>query len=107
MRELLIYGIRGMAAYADHASILGKEDDSVYAFMQEGMASTLKKDLTVDDYIGLVMKCGEVNLKTMQLLDAANTGTYGHPVPTAVPLGSKASRRFCYPVMILKIWKKF
>jgi len=92
LRELLIYGIRGMAAYADHAAILGKEDDSVYAFMQEGMASTLNKDLTVDDYIGLVMKCGEVNLKTMELLDAANTGTYGHPVPTAVPLGPKAGK---------------
>jgi hydroxylamine reductase len=92
LRELLIYGIRGMAAYADHAAILGEEDDSVYAFMQEGMASTLNKDLTVDDYIGLVMKCGEVNLKTMELLDAANTGTYGHPVPTAVPLGAKAGK---------------
>ena len=92
LRELLIYGIRGMAAYADHAAILGKEDDSVFAFMQEGMAATLKKDLSVDDYISLVMKCGEVNLKTMELLDAANTGAYGHPVPTAVPLGSKAGK---------------
>ncbi|MGD9045936.1 MAG: hydroxylamine reductase [Desulfobacterales bacterium] len=92
LRELLIYGIRGMAAYADHAAILGKEDDDVYAFMQEGMASTLNKDLTVDDYIGLVMKCGEVNLKTMELLDAANTDTYGHPVPTAVPLGAKKGK---------------
>jgi hydroxylamine reductase len=92
LRELLIYGIRGMAAYADHAAILGQEDDSVYAFMQEGMASTLNKDLSVDDYLGLVMKCGEVNLRTMELLDAANTGTYGHPVPTAVPLGAKAGK---------------
>jgi len=92
LRELLIYGIKGVAAYADHAAILGKEDDSVYAFLQEGMAATLNKDLTVDDYIGLVMKCGEVNLKTMALLDAANTGTYGHPVPTAVPLGHKAGK---------------
>ena len=92
LRELLIYGIRGMAAYADHAAILGQEDDSVYAFMQEGMASTLQKDLGVDDYIGLVMKCGEVNLRTMELLDEANTGTYGHPVPTAVPLGAKAGK---------------
>ncbi len=92
LRELLIYGIRGMAAYADHAAILGKEDDDVYAFMQEGMASTLNKDLTVDDYIGLVMKCGEINLKTMELLDAANTDTYGHPVPTAVPLGAKEGK---------------
>jgi hydroxylamine reductase len=92
LRELLIYGIRGVAAYADHAAILGQEDDGVYAFMQEAMASTLSKNLTVDDYIGLVMKCGEVNLKTMELLDAANTGTYGHPVPTSVPLGAKAGK---------------
>lgn len=92
LRELLIYGIRGMAAYADHAAILGQEDDSVYAFMQDAMATTLNKDLSVNDYIGLVMKCGEVNLKTMELLDAANTGTYGHPVPTAVPLGAKAGK---------------
>jgi hydroxylamine reductase len=81
-----------MAAYADHAAILGQEDDAVYAFMQEGMAATLNEDLSVDDYIGLVMKCGEVNLKTMELLDAANTGTYGHPVPTSVPLGAKAGK---------------
>ncbi|MDJ0987031.1 MAG: hydroxylamine reductase [Desulfobacterales bacterium] len=92
LRELLIYGIRGMAAYADHAAILGQEDDCVYAFMQEGMAATLNKDLSVDDYIALVLKCGEVNLRTMELLDAANTGTYGHPVPTAVPLGAKAGK---------------
>ena len=92
LRELLIYGIRGMAAYADHAAILGQEDDSVYAFMQEGMASTLNSDLGVDDYIGLVLQCGEVNLRTMELLDEANTGTYGHPVPTVVPLGAKAGK---------------
>ena len=92
LRELLIYGIRGMAAYADHAAILGQEDDGVYAFMQEGMAATLNKDLSVDDYIGLVMKCGEVNLTTMQLLDAGNTDAYGHPVPTPVPLGPKAGK---------------
>ena len=92
LRELLIYGIRGMAAYADHAAILGQEDDGVYAFMQEGMAATLNADLSVDDYIGLVMKCGEVNLKAMELLDAANTGTYGHPVPTPVPLGARAGK---------------
>ncbi len=92
LRELLIYGIRGMAAYADHAAILGQEDDGVYAFMQEGMASTLNADLSVDDYIGLVMKCGEANLRAMELLDAANTGTYGHPVPTPVPLGARAGK---------------
>jgi hydroxylamine reductase len=92
LRELLIYGIRGLAAYADHAAILGQEDDGVYAFTQEGMAATLNNDLSVDDYVGLVLKCGEVNLKAMELLDAGNTGTYGHPVPTPVPLGTKAGK---------------
>jgi len=92
LRELLIYGIRGLAAYADHAAILGQEDDGVYAFTQEGMAATLDNELSVDDYVGLVLKCGEVNLKAMELLDAGNTGTYGHPVPTPVPLGSKAGK---------------
>ena len=92
LRELLIYGIRGMAAYADHAAILGQEDDGIYAFMQEGMAATLNSELSVDDYVGLVMKCGEGNLKTLELLDAANTGTYGHPEPTPVPLGAKAGK---------------
>jgi hydroxylamine reductase len=92
LRELLVYGIKGVAAYADHAAILCKEDDKVYAYLQEALAKTLNKDLSVDDYIGLVMKCGEINLKTMELLDAGNTETYGHPVPTAVPLGAKKGK---------------
>ena len=92
LRELLVYGMKGAAAYADHAAILGKEDDAVYAFLQEGMAATLNDALTIDDYIGLVMKCGEINLKAMELLDAANTDTYGHPVPTSVPLGAKKGK---------------
>ncbi len=92
LRELLVYGIKGTAAYADHAAILGQEDDAVYSFIQEAMAATLDKTLSVDDYIGLVMKCGEINLRAMELLDAANTGTYGHPVPTQVPLGAKAGK---------------
>ena len=92
LRELLVYGIKGVASYADHAAILGQADEAVYAFIHEAMAATLDKGLTLDDYLGLVMKCGEVNLKVMELLDAANTGTYGHPVPTEVPLGAKAGK---------------
>ncbi len=87
LRELLIYGLKGVAAYADHARILGREDESVNAFLHEALAATLDKKLGVDEYLGLVLKCGEVNLKTMALLDAANTGAYGHPTPTKVPLG--------------------
>jgi len=92
LRELLIYGLKGVAAYADHAQILGREDDAVYAFIHEGLAAALRKDLTVDDWIKLVLKCGEINLRAMELLDAAHTGTYGHPVPTKVPLGAKKGK---------------
>jgi len=92
LRELLVYGIKGVAAYADHARILGQSEDAVYAFIHEAMAATLDAGLGVNDLVGLVLKCGEVNLKAMELLDAANTGTYGHPVPTAVPLGHKKGK---------------
>jgi hydroxylamine reductase len=92
LKQTLIYGIKGVAAYADHAQILGKEDDSIYAFIHEGLASTLKQDLSLDDWVGLVLKCGEINLKTMELLDAGNTGTFGHPEPTSVSLGTKKGK---------------
>jgi len=92
LRELLIYGLKGVAAYSDHAWILGQKDESVYAFIHEAFAATLNPALGVNDYLGLVLKCGETNLKAMELLDAANTGTYGHPVPTKVPLGHKKGK---------------
>jgi hydroxylamine reductase len=92
LRELLVYGLKGLAAYADHARILGQEDDAVYQFIYEGMAATLNDALGVNDLVGLALKCGEVNLRAMELLDAGNTGTYGHPVPTSVPLGHKKGK---------------
>jgi hydroxylamine reductase len=92
LRELLIYGVKGVAAYADHAWILGKKDDGIYAFVHEALAATLNPALSVNDYLGLVLKCGETNLKAMELLDAGNTGAYGHPVPTKVPLGHKKGK---------------
>jgi len=92
LQHVLLFGIRGMAAYAYHARILGREDDAVYAFLHEGLTATLRKDLGLNDWVSLVLKCGEVNLRTMELLDAGNTGTYGHPVPTGVPLGTKKGK---------------
>jgi hydroxylamine reductase len=81
-----------VGAYADHAQILGQKDDRVYAFIHEGLTATLRKDLTLNDWVGLVLKCGEINLRAMELLDAGHTGTYGHPVPTKVPLGGKKGK---------------
>lgn len=92
LQHILLFGLKGVAAYADHVHVLGHDDASVYAFLQEGLAALLRKDLGLNDWLGLVLKCGEVNLRTMEALDAANTGTYGHPVPTKVPLGHKQGK---------------
>ena len=92
LQHTLIFGLRGVAAYADHAQILGQEDDKVYAFIHDGLAATLNPNLGLDDWVKLVLECGATNLRAMELLDAANTGTYGHPVPTQVPLGPKRGK---------------
>jgi hydroxylamine reductase len=92
LKELLVYGLKGTVAYADHAAILGQEDERVYAFMHEALAATLDGSLGVEELVGLVLKCGEINLRAMELLDAGNTGTYGHPVPTPVSLGAKKGK---------------
>jgi hydroxylamine reductase len=92
LQSILVFGIKGVAAYADHAQILGQRDDSVYTFIHEGLAATLRNDLSLDDWVKLVLQCGEVNLKVMELLDAANTGKYGHPVPTRVSLGDRKGK---------------
>ena len=92
LKHTLLFGIKGIAAYADHAMILGQQDDAVYAFVHEALASLTRKDIGVNDRIGLVLKCGEINLRAMELLDAGNTGAYGHPVPTPVPLGHKKGK---------------
>jgi hydroxylamine reductase len=86
LRYLLIIGLKGIAAYADHAAILGFEKDEIYNFIMEALASTTK-DLTVDEMVAMVMKCGEVAVNTMALLDEANTSVYGHPEITEVNIG--------------------
>ena len=86
LRELLIIGLKGVAAYADHAAILGFEKDDIYQFIMEALASTTK-DISVDEMVGLVMKCGETAVNTMALLDEANTSAYGNPEITEVNIG--------------------
>ncbi len=92
LRWALIYGLKGISAYADHAAILGKEDEGVYAFIQKGFAAAANPAMGLNDYLGLVMEAGKTNLRAMELLDAANTGAYGNPVPTKVPLGHKKGK---------------
>jgi len=86
LRSLLIFGLKGIAAYAEHAAVLGYEKDDVYAFIMEALASTTK-DLSVEAMIAMVMKAGESAVNTMALLDEANTKTYGNPEITEVNIG--------------------
>lgn len=88
LKEVVTYGLKGMAAYADHAAVLGYEDDAIYEFIYSAL-SDLTKQKEVNDLVGLVLKTGEVNLKTMELLDKANTGRFGNPEPTVVSCGVK------------------
>jgi hydroxylamine reductase len=87
LRELIIYGIKGLAAYTEHAYNIGKEDVSIYSFIYEGMAATLDNSLTADDLVALTLKTGEYGVKGMALLDEANTSRYGNPEITSVNIG--------------------
>ncbi|MDD3146869.1 MAG: hydroxylamine reductase, partial [Candidatus Riflebacteria bacterium] len=86
LRELLIYGLKGIAAYADHAFVLGHRDDSIYKFVVKALASTTK-NLSVDEMVAMVMEAGQCAVTTMALLDKANTSTYGNPEITKVKIG--------------------
>jgi hydroxylamine reductase len=92
LQELLLYGLKGTAAYAEHAYVLGKRDEAIFAFLHEALDYLTLPKPTVEQLFTLCMKCGEVNLRTMELLDAAHTGTFGHPVPTPVHLNARQGK---------------
>ena len=87
LKQLAIYGCKGMAAYARHAANLGYEDDDVYAIIENALAETARRDIGVDELFSLVLNVGEGGVKAMELLDRANTGTYGNPEITKVDIG--------------------
>ena len=92
LKHTVLFGIKGVSAYADHALILGQEDETVYAFVHKGLSAIQRDDLSLDEWVGLTLNCGKAALRAMELLDAGNTGHYGHPVPTKVPLGHKKGK---------------
>lgn len=89
LRELMIYGFKGMAAYAHHAYILGRFDDEVNNFFYKGLAGTIDDSLTVEDLLNLNMELGKTDLKCMEVLDSAVTSTFGNPEPTEVLVTKK------------------
>ena len=87
LRELITYGLKGLAAYMKHANELSYDNEEVSAFMQETLAKLLNDNLTVDELVALTLETGKVGVDGMALLDSANTGTYGHPEMTKVNIG--------------------
>ncbi len=89
LQELTFYGLKGMAAYVDHAYVLGYEDPEIYAFMEEKLTQMIESPAKVDFWVQNTLKTGEFGVTAMALLDKANTSTFGHPEPTEVSLGVK------------------
>ena len=87
LRELVIYGLKGLAAYSEHAYNLKYEDNSLYAFIQKALADTTNENLSVDELVALVLETGKYGVNAMALLDKANTTTYGNPEITKVNIG--------------------
>lgn len=92
LKSMALFGIKGIAAYADHAAILGEQDEQIYTFMQTALANMLRYDLSMEQWLALVMQCGAINLLTMKLLDTAHRKHYGTPTPNQVPLGAKRGK---------------
>lgn len=89
LKEIITYGLKGMAAYADHAYLLGAYDENLGAFFHEALSALAEPGISKDELLSLTLKTGEMNLKCMELLDSAHTGRFGHPVPTRVSTGVK------------------
>ncbi|MCS7097383.1 MAG: hydroxylamine reductase [Candidatus Methanomethyliaceae archaeon] len=92
LQYLLTLGLKGISAYAYHAYRLGKKDYEIFRFIDYALTVPINDGLSVDDLLNLNLKCGEINLRTMEILDAANTESYGHPLPTKVNLGAKKGK---------------
>lgn len=92
LQETALYGMKGVGAYEHHARTLGHTDPMIYSYLFKTLAAFSDESLTLNDWVALTLECGTVNLRAMEILDAANTGTYGQPVPTKVPLGHKAGK---------------
>lgn len=92
MRSTILFGIKGYAAYADHAVILERENEEIYAFTHKALTDLQDDSLDLMALVGIAMECGRINLVAMELLSKAHTDRYGHPVPTKVELGTKAGK---------------
>jgi len=92
LQETTLYGMKGVAAYAHHARVLGQSDPEIDAYLFRTLAALSDSTIELGDWVGIALDCGKINLRTMEILDTANTGAYGHPTPTKVPLGQRKGK---------------
>ncbi len=107
LRELLIYGLKGMAAYAEHAYTLQYKETEIFAFIEKALVATLDDTLETGDLVALVLEAGKHGVDVMALLDKANTTTYGNPELTKVNIGVRTTQPFSLVAMISKISKSY
>ena len=92
LKHTILFGLKGVAAYADHAAILGESSKELYDYMFRALSDLTRNDISLEEWINKTLEVGKYNLLAMELLDRANTKTYGDPVPTSVPLGHKKGK---------------
>ena len=92
LQETTLYGMKGVSAYAHHARTLGQSDSAIDEYLFRTLVALSDPTLGLDEWVGLTLECGKVNLRTMEILDAANTGAYGQPEPTKVTLGQRPGK---------------
>lgn len=92
LQEILLYGMKGIAAYAYHAALLGQEDERVYEYVHRALNEIGSGETNINKWLDLLMECGEKNLLAMELLDRGHTSTFGDPVPTSIPLGHRPGK---------------
>ncbi len=107
VREITMYGVKGYAAYADHAKILGSEAEEIYAFTHKALAAQLDDSLDLMDNVNLALEAGRINYITMELLNKAHVEAYGHPEPTPVQLGTRAGKAILVSGHDLKFLRKY
>ncbi len=90
--EILLFGIKGVAAYTDHAYLLGKKDDEIFVFIHKALAAMTDRSLSLNDYVELILECGKINIRAMEILNNGHKEHFGTPVPTSVSLGTKAGK---------------
>ncbi|MDA3936073.1 MAG: hydroxylamine reductase [Actinomycetota bacterium] len=92
LQQTTLYGLKGIGSYAHHATTLGQEDPEIGSYLFKALASLEDTTLGLTEWVALALECGKINLRTMEILDAGNTGTFGHPTPTEVPLGHRPNK---------------